>query len=180
MARENMSHILVCSLEPVSTNQRFDEQLPPHVVLQPGFEVPHTAAFLNGLSNFAYESKPIVIEPGDRTVYGSQAGRLPATTIAKGRAHVERLHAETGELIARFGGIITHPWSGDRYAPYVADVVRESDEMFTFDYPQILRAVQCVAFGSGENGAESRIVANYNFGSAKLVRSAVLQAAIGR
>ena len=64
MANMSADRLLMCSFEPVRRGETFDHQLPLHVTVQPPFVMDSDAAFMNGLNNLAYATRPITIAPG--------------------------------------------------------------------------------------------------------------------
>jgi len=163
MANMSADRLLMCSFEPVRRGETFDHQLPLHVTVQPPFVMDSDAAFMNGLNNLAYATRPITIAPGERALYGPDYD-VPVCLIGKGRAQLQRLHAKTGELIGRFGGIAEHPFSGDNYSPHVADVGTPSGETLVFSDERLLRAIQYVALANPQTKTPHRILASYVLG----------------
>ena len=119
-------YLLTSSLAPIERGQVFEGSLPLHVTVQQWFSLEYERAFINALQNLATRFEPLEIEGGDEALYG-QNNDVPVRLVRRvGR--LARLHTQTGELVARFGGELRNPeWAGDHYSPHVTHV--DGDEL---------------------------------------------------
>ena len=115
------NYLLTSSLAPIERGQTFEGSLPLHVTVQQWFSLEYERAFINALQNLATRFEPFDIEGGDEALFGPN-NDLPVRLVRRvGR--LARLHAQTGELVTRFGGELRNPeWAGDRYNPHVTHV----------------------------------------------------------
>lgn len=114
-------YLLTSSLAPIERGQGFEGSLPLHVTVQQWFSLERERAFINALQNLATRFEPFEIEGGDEALYGPHNDVQVRLVRKVGR--LARLHLQTGELVARFGGELRNPeWAGDRYSPHVTRV----------------------------------------------------------